>query len=398
MTRTTALPRHLMDFIVLYALFYAGNAVYGTFLPVYLDQAGFTQTAIGSLLALGPLIAILAQPLWGLAGDRAQSKNNVLLVLILGSALSVLLYRFSVQYAYLAAVMTVFTFFQTSIAPMSDAITLEYLDQTRIKFSTIRMAGTLGFAFMSIFAGMYAQRDISTIFILYCAISLLMLLAAWRLPKVKGHQSQGRKMSLLALLYNRPLLVLLGYATLLMTTLSFFYAFFAIYFRQMGGNSRMLGWAMFIAAICEVPFLFFAHRIIKRLGPKGTLIGAGLVMALRWLLLSFVTNPYWVLPLQALHGLSFIVISYTMVTYINDHVPLELKASGQTFFGLVGMGISRIVASLLGGALSDLLGIRQVFFYNALLLLAASMFLVLVSSPSIEKDAQIVPLKGGMEP
>ena len=74
-------------FLSLYALLYMSNAIFGTFLPIYLDHVGYSSTAIGSLLALGPFVAIIAQPFWGIAGDRAKTKNNILKILVLGSVI-----------------------------------------------------------------------------------------------------------------------------------------------------------------------------------------------------------------------------------------------------------------------------------------------------------------------
>src|SRR3954447_14095593 len=140
-------------FLFLYGISYMGNAVYGTFMPVYLKSIGLSQTSIATLLSFGPLIAILAQPLWGRIGDRAQSKNRVLQVLSLGSAVSILLLPVSHQYFYLLLIVCMVTFFQTSINPLSDAITLEHLARTKWNFGPIRLAGTIGFAIMSVAFG-----------------------------------------------------------------------------------------------------------------------------------------------------------------------------------------------------------------------------------------------------
>jgi hypothetical protein len=61
----------------MYAFTAATSAVYNSFIPIYLKGTGFSDTLIGTLLALGPFVAILAQPFWGIAGDRAKSKNTI---------------------------------------------------------------------------------------------------------------------------------------------------------------------------------------------------------------------------------------------------------------------------------------------------------------------------------
>jgi PPP family 3-phenylpropionic acid transporter len=371
-------------FLLVYALFYMGNAVFGTFLPIYLDHVGFSSSAVGSILALGPFVTIIAQPFWGTAADRAGTKNNVLKFLILGSAISVVLFRFSSNYFYLIAVMAIVTFFQCSISPLTDAITLEYADKTKWKFSSIRMSGTIGYAFMSILAGIYAKRNINGIFGLYFLITMTLFGTLFLIPQVKGHQSKEKKVSFLVLLRNYELVLLLVYSTILQVTLGFFYSFFGIYLKEMGGDNGLLGWAMFLSAIFEVPFLLFANRIINKLGTRNALVMSGSAMALRWTLLHFIKNPLWVLPVQMLHGLSFIVVSYSMATYINQKVPMELKASGQALFGFLSMGVARIISTLLGGYLSDLFGIRQIFLYSACLIIVSTFLFLLLFNPRVK--------------
>jgi PPP family 3-phenylpropionic acid transporter len=373
-------------FFLVYALLYMSNAVFGTFLPVYLDHVGFSSTAVGSILSLGPFVTILAQPIWGTAGDRAKSKNNVLKLLVLGSAVSVAMFYFSSNYYYLLAVMAAVTFFQSSISPLNDAITLEYIEKTRWKFSSIRMAGTIGYAFMSIFAGAYAKKNIDGIFGLYILIAMLLFGAIFLLPRVQGHQSQGKKVSLLVVFKNYELVLLLAYSTILQVTLQFYYSFFGIYFKGMGGDNGLLGWAMFLSAIIEIPFLLFANRIINKIGTRYALVLSGCAMAVRWVLLHFITAPMWVLPVQLLHSLSFIVISYSMATYINEKVPKELKASGQAMFGFLSFGAARIVSTLLGGYLSDRFGIRNIFLCNSGLIVISTILFLLFFHPAVKNS------------
>lgn len=349
-----------------------GNAAYNTFIPVYLNSRGFGNTAVGLLLAIGPFIAILGQPVWGVAGDRAKSKNSILMILIFGSASAVLFYTLSDSFVYLFFLISLFTFFQTSIIPISDAITLEYLDHTNYRYGIVRLGGTVGFAVMSVIAGFVAKHQIGGIFPLYFGIYLLALLCVVMLPKVKGHQSGGHKVSPLKMFKNRRFVLLMLFSLIIQTTFGFYYSFFPIYYRQLGAGSDLLGWSMLISSICEVPFLLFADRIMKKFSVEAMLIASASLMALRWLLFSIVTDKFLILLIQPLHGVNFIVFAYSLAVYINEKMPKELKASGQAVNGLISLGLARIIGSMLGGVFSDYLGIKQMFFYNAVIAAAAA--------------------------
>lgn len=362
-------------FILLYSLIYMGNAIYNTFLPVYLNSIGFSRTITGTLMAMGPFVALVAQPVWGIVGDRAKTKNRVLKLLLFGSAVFVSIYPLTVSLYYLFGVIAVFTFFQASIVPTSDAITLEYLETTRWKFGPIRMAGTLGFAVMSVIAGNVLSRNINNMFIMYPAALIVTFFIAAGLPAIRGHQSEGKRVSIWVLLKNHKLMILMAFNFIIQISLGFYYSFFPIYFKQMGGSNALLGWVMFISAVSEVPFLLFADKILKKIGVVYTLIGSAVVTAIRWLILHSVVSAYMVLPAALLHGLTFIVFSYSLATYINKEVPRELRASGQAINALIGMSMARIIGSIFGGYFSDMIGIKQMFFYISMMDFAAVIIL-----------------------
>ncbi|WP_123039688.1 MFS transporter [Cohnella candidum] len=360
------MPQNLTYFVLYYFFFYMGNAVYGTFIPLYFQEKGFLPSQIGTLLSVGPLVAILAQPLWGLLSDRAVTKNRVLLLLLAGSGAAVLLFQLSGAFAYLLLMICVFTFFQTSVPAVTDAITLEALEQRKQgHFSRIRMAGTVGFALMSILFGLIAEKRVDLLFSVYALIMAVSFLLVLRFPRVAGHQAGGRKMQVWALFRNRKLMLYFGVNFILHITLGYYYTFFPLYFADMGGSNALLGWSMVISSLSEIPFLLAANRLFRRFGVHHILLGAGAASTLRWLLFSVIQDPLWALPVQLLHGLIFIVLSVTMATVINREAPDELKASGQTLNALLSLGLARIIGSFAGGWASEAFGMSRVFLFNA---------------------------------
>ncbi len=369
----------LYPFLLFYVFIYAGNAVYGTFLPVYFQHIGFDPIRIGTLLSLGPLIAIMAQPVWGALGDRARSKNSILLLLLAGSGIAALLYPLSTMFVYLLVMICLFTFFQTSIFAMGDTITLEVLDRHRLaSFGLIRMGGTFGFAAMSLLFGAIAQQHIGSMFYVYALLMVCCVLAVLRFPTIAGHQSGGSKMSTRVLFQDRLLMLYMGFSFILQVTLGYYYAFYPMYFSSLGGDSLLLGWSMVISSLSEVPFLLYANKIFARIRVSTILLVAAAASVVRWALFAVIDSPYWVLPVQALHGLIFIVLTVTMAYYINKHVPKELKASGQTLHGLLTLGAARIIGSFAGGIATQQLGIRTVFMYNSGIALCSTLAFILI--------------------
>jgi MFS transporter, PPP family, 3-phenylpropionic acid transporter len=368
---------YFITFLLLYAFSYMCNAAYSIYIPVYLNSVGYSKTNIGILLSLAPIIAIIAQPLWGTLSDRAKHKNTILIILILGSSFSILLYKLSINFFYLSLIISCVTLFQTSINPLSDAIALEYTSKTKWKFGHIRLAGTIGYSLMSVAAGILLMKNINRIFLLYFIAGLLAFIAALYLPKISGHQSIGKKLVFWSLFKDKTLILYLSFALIIQITLGYYYTFFSIYYQLLGASKTLIGWSNFIAAMSETPFLLFSHIVLKKIKTPHVLIIAGSAAALRWLLLGLTANPFSILVFQLLHGFINIVITVSLAMYINEFVPDELKASGQALNGLVCTGIARILGSLLGGYFSDVFGIKNMFLYNSVLVFITVLILIL---------------------
>lgn len=360
-------PVRLYSVVLFYFFLYMNNAVYGTFVPVYFESVGFTHTQIGLLLSLGPLVALLAQPLWGTVSDRARTKNSVLLLLLAGCAFCMAVFPLSASFVFVLVMICLFMFFQTPVYAVGDAITLEILDRRGGgNFSHIRMAGTFGFAVMSVVFGWMARGHIEWLFPVNLAVFAACMLLLVRIPRVEGHQSRGQKMHMGMLFRNRKLVLYLAMCFILHMTLGFYYSFFPLYFQELGADSAWVGWSMLISSFSEIPFLLLSAYLFRNVPIPYILLGAGAMTALRWFLYSIVENPLWVFPIQLLHGLIFIVLTVTMAIFINREVPPELKASGQTLHALLCLGVARVVGSLAGGAAGDVFGLKNVFFYCSL--------------------------------
>lgn len=120
----------------------------------------------------------------------------------------------------------------------------------------------------------------------------------------------------------------------------------------------------------EVPFLFLSSFIIKRVGNVRTFSGVLVIFTVRLFLYSCVTNPWYFLPINLLHGPSFGLLYPNMITYANALAPKGAQATIQgivksTFICGVSLGglIGGILVGRVGGSTTYLyLGIFNLFF------------------------------------
>ena len=75
---------------MIYVLFYAGQAMYNTFLNLFLYNHGMQMDQIGFLSSFSTLVLVLIQPLWGVLSDKSKSKNRIIAMLLIVSAIALL--------------------------------------------------------------------------------------------------------------------------------------------------------------------------------------------------------------------------------------------------------------------------------------------------------------------
>lgn len=350
------------------AAYYAVTSVYQNYISKYFGAQGLTDIEIGVLMAAPPLISLVAQPVWGTLGDRSRSKTAVFRLMYLASAVLILSYLISSSFWYLMIAVTAYSFFFTALQPMNDTIALEGLEGA--PFGPVRIAGTMSFAILSPLAGAIIGDKWNLSIWMTGGLLIAAALVTFLLPPVPGHQSESghKKMKFTELFKQKELMLLLGFVMPLQISMGYFYTYFSLHFTELeGANSTLLGLCFTISSAAEIPFLLFSNRLYERFGAGKLLITAGIAVTIRWILLGTLTNVYAVMATQLFHGWGFIVMTVTMAYYVNDHVPAELKASGQMLLGIVGFGFARAIGNLGGAAFINLFGRQGTFYVSAVL-------------------------------
>ena len=356
----------------IYFLYYAGQAIYSTYLNLYLADAGLSQSQIGMTVSISTLFLLLTQTFWGDLSDRSKNKNTVLKILFLGSILSVCLFYASKSFWFLLFVITLLSLFFVPTVPISDNITLELLEKSRWDYGQVRMGGTIGYAVTVLIIGFVLNGHYGDIFWMVAALLTAGFVLSMRLPRVQGYRSKKRKTPYREILKDKNMVALIVFSLAFYMGLNFYNNFYAIYFRSLGGTSAQIGILMFTCASTEVPCLIFMNRLIKRFGVQRVMLCAGLVTSLRWLLLFLLNQPVLIIAANLLHGFGFTAFSYGIITYINEHVPRDLRATTQSLNALISSVCSRVIFGFIGGIASEMLGANHIMLASGVIMAAAT--------------------------
>ncbi len=315
---------------------------------------------------------VLVQPLWGVLSDKSKSKNQIVGMLLLISAIVGLAFYASKTALWLSLCVLLFNVFFNPAVTLQDNYTLEMLEGGRWDFGQLRLGGTLGYAACAALIGFVVETNYGQIFWMMGIFFIITGVLYFTLPRVSGHREKKQKVKYSLLLKDRRLVCMFVFNIVYTLGTAFFYQFYSIHYsNELGASSVMVGLLSTFGALSEIPFFWFAGRLQKRFGTKALMLFAGASAAARWLLLSMLTNTSVILVVNMLSGCGFVGFSYSLIRYINDNVPKSMRATAQSLNGILGTFFSRIIFTPISGILADHFSVSTVLLGNGLLMVAA---------------------------
>ncbi|WP_239004659.1 MFS transporter [Paenibacillus tepidiphilus] len=358
--------------------------VYGTvvlftsFFPLYLQDVGMNKLEIGSVMSVGALVSIIANPFWGIWSDRYQNLPRIVLMMLTGTlVLSQLVFQ-AHTYEMVYVSILFFYFFQGPLFAQSNTLILSYIEGTRHGFNSFRVWGSLGWALTAITAGPIIEwAGVSVLSYLFAALLCAAMLALVALPKLKasigtaplpfrGLQQHFRHPFFLGFIF-------FGMLVALPNTMN--NTFVSLYITELGGSKSIIGLAVFLSSILEYGVLLLCGRYLKRRISVllGWLALVSALFVLRWWLMAGATTPLSVAFIQILHCITFGGFFYVGTQLTMLLVPRPYRSSGQALYTLCWSGVSGILGGILGGWLYQYLGAQNMYLSAGFLTLIGTL-------------------------
>lgn len=346
----------LLKLRALYLFTGLAGGLFNPYLTTLLVHQGMSAGQVGMMMSLGTLLSIIVQPFWGYMVDRYRQTKLVLICSI--GMPAVLAYFYNVQlFALLVIVYTTSIIFSVTQSPIADSYAVTAAREGRTSYGTIRSLGSLGTALGGYAGGLYLSffhiTQLWLPFFIFSAAGVAMVLTLSNKSdsyRTTVSLTEGFK----KMLSNRNFLWFLVGCFFVNQTLTAYNSFFVLSFQEAGGSFSMVGFALLLASMTNVPSMLLAAKIIAKLGRERTLVIAAFAYALRWAVQWLFPYPPVMIGIQALHGLSFGLFYVAAVEYVANVSGKEMQATGQSVFNMVFVGLGGIIGNLLNG-----------FLYNA---------------------------------
>jgi len=366
-------------------------AIWGAWLPLLWqflhDHRGFTTAQIGNMFAVGAVGAILAPFIAGQIADRLFATERFLGIShLLGGLLVWQLARVESYGAFLWFSLA-YSLIYSPTLPLTNSLAFHHLPDRDRDFGRVRVWGTVGWIAVGIGIGQWLlqrhtppgatdeaalaaqQAGMADAFRLSGALGILMGLYCFTLPHTPPARGTRRSATLEALgeIKKQPLLTLFLLAVPVSCIHQFYFVhtagFLASYQSQAAAAINSLfgvggGGLMTVGQMSEIVVLGVIPLVAKQVSRKSLLAVGLYAYALRMALFAYVD----VLPLPpvatlvlgvALHGLCFGCFIFVAFMIVDEETTGDVRASAQSLFNLVIIGIGIIVGSKIAGWVAE---------------------------------------------
>jgi len=368
----SSFSRSLFFAKVFYFLFYAAWAALLPYLPLYYKSLGFSGSQIGLLTSISPLMTLLGGLFWSGLADATRQHKQILSGACLATMISVLALSQALSLGLLLLFVLAYAFFNSPIMPLLDNSVLTLLGEQRGNYGKQRLWGAVGWGLAGPVVGwMTGQYGLMWSFIIYLLLMGFALIVTQGIPIHIGELSLPFWKGVRILFSDRRWFLFLGVIFLSGMGTSMVSNFLFLYMEQTVNASRaVMGLALTMATVSEVPILFYSGWMLKKWGARGVLTISLAAYFVRAFGYSIANTSWQVLLLQLLHGLTFSAMWTAGVSYVRELAPDGLGATAQGVFSSMAMGLSGICGALVGGMLFDHFGGAGMYQLSGLAVLA----------------------------
>lgn len=364
------MEKRYYSFVGIYTFTYAAIGMLLPLLGQHLASIGFTGVQIGIVTASATAIGIGASPFWGYRSHHSKDSTRVLLFLCIITTLIIVGLIFIKQYVIFLLAYAAFSFFQTPIMPLTDAMTLE----NRIPFGAVRKWGALGFAAGVFLAGQLADATSLIIIFPLCAfgytaawIIIMRLRRSRKTELIKPANSKDlvkpHRGDYMILFRNKKLMALLFSAFFICGTNVANNTYFGFLYKDVGGSIAGIGLAFLLMCGAEAPFMAWTERLEKIFTMEKMVLFSMIISSLRYLWYSTGPAPELLIGTFFLQGLVNGIVLIELVRYVAKLVEPAMIGMAMTLYQAIASNCSSILCQLIGGAILDQYSGIQVYLF-----------------------------------
>jgi PPP family 3-phenylpropionic acid transporter len=357
-----------------YTAFFGTTGIVQPYFPVWLAAHGLEKSEIGMLVACTIWVRVIANPWIAQRADFGGGRKRTVVMLSAAGALAYACYLPMYGFWQVLPVAILGTLCVGPVLSLADNIVLLTAKLRGLDYGRMRLWGSGAFIVTSVAGGAWmAGRSADVILYLMIAGYALSAAGAMLLPDARA-PSADRSRPPIRILIGKPLFLLAVFtAALNMSSHAILTGFATLHWQAAGLSTGQIGFLWGWGVVSEVALFWLAAGITARLGVGGLFALGAVAGMIRWTGTALTTDFLLLLPLQALHGITFGATHLGAMRFLQTAIPPQVSATAQGLHGAISMGLVSGLTQLFSGHLYEALGghaflVMVIFSFASLLL------------------------------
>ena len=351
-----------------------------SYAAVFLQHRGYSNSALGMVLAIGNIAGFLLAPNLAALVDRSRRVTVYHCIWALLAAQALILTGFTLipgKSLMLSLLYCLYMATVVAVNPLNTELCFELAGWSRpVSYSPARGIGSLCYALMSFAMGRLTLRlgaDVHPYAGLFCLLCQVVSIGVitWARSRVRPENAihgSGQKEEGLGLMLfiraNARFCVMMFSLALLFFSYNVSDSFLINILRNVGGDAGDLGSISAFKAVLEIPVMLFYAQLTGRFRCSSVMRLSALAFVAKALALALAGSVGMLYAANLLQILSYALIIPAMVQYVNLVIGQKDSAKGQAIAnGMTTLGA--VFASSIGGKLYDVLSVRTTLLISA---------------------------------
>jgi MFS transporter, PPP family, 3-phenylpropionic acid transporter len=392
-----ASTRQLIPFAALSAAYFSHIGTVNTFISLWLKELGYGVALIGLIASIQSFSRIAAPYAWAWLGDRTGQRALMLRIATVLALLGSLgMWWQGGGFVWLMACLLFMYLNNSALMPMSESALAQVVTRGGVfdvrRHGRVRLWGSLGFMVAVLGAGAWFEAFGMKHFPFIVTLGLILLMvSAFAIPDLRETAAHDRIEAPIWHTLRQPQVAwFFGSMALHVLSHMGLYVFFSLYCDELGYSKTLIGMLWSAGVLVEIVWFYTQGRWLPRFSLTGWLIICSLLALMRFALTAQWGGTLWVLlAAQAMHAVSFAAHHTVCTALLSHHFPGRTRGRGQALYTVIGYGIPGVLGSWAGGLISEVWGLRSVFWICCGIALLASFCAVKVwrLHHSIPKEA-----------
>lgn len=354
-------------------------ATFMRYLTLYFESEGLGATDIGTLWSVNRIVLNGFTPLWGALADRTKKARTIMQVTLVIGVVPFLALAAPVgsgrsRFMPRAIALWVFGVCGSPRGALQDALARAACGQDADRWGKARVWGAIGWGLSHLVLGpLIDLLGSAVIFVTHVgATAVLFLVTRSAVPQACGEVKVDVTMQTVLGIFSRSRLFFFNMA-MVGGGFSMVEGMLFLLLQEMKASTLLCGLSVGVTVVFELPIFQYSKILLERLGTRRMILLGQAAWVVRALFYSRMRNPWSVLLIEPLHGVTFALIWTAALQHVGDPSVSGhgLEASAQGLLSFCFMGVGPVIGLALGGFLFEHVGSHAVYAIFAVAIFAS---------------------------